>query len=102
MPQVAVTEPPAIIQTVTVTAARLPPSVGDAAFSIIRLNSDALAGQVRLDQGLQQVPGVSLFRRTSSAAANPTTQGLSLRSIAGSGAGRGPNGRRTASPTAIS
>ena len=88
VPQAAVTEPPAVIQTVTVTAARLPPSVGDAAFSIIRLNSDALAGQVRLDQGLQQVPGVSLFRRTSSAAANPTTQGISLRSIAGSGAGR--------------
>ncbi len=31
---------------------------------------------------------MSLFRRTSSAAANPTTQGISLRSIAGSGAGR--------------
>jgi outer membrane receptor protein involved in Fe transport len=37
---------------------------------------------------LSQVPGVSLFRRTSSQGANPTTQGLSLRAIAPSGAGR--------------
>ena len=34
------------------------------------------------------MPAVSLFRRTSSAAANPTTQGISLRAIAPSGAGR--------------
>jgi outer membrane receptor protein involved in Fe transport len=34
------------------------------------------------------VPAVSLFRRTSSLGANPTTQGISLRAIAPSGAGR--------------
>ncbi len=34
------------------------------------------------------MPAVSLFRRTSSLSANPTTQGLSLRAIAPSGAGR--------------
>jgi hypothetical protein len=33
-------------------------------------------------------PGVSLFRRTSSLSANPTTQGITLRAIAPSGAGR--------------
>ena len=42
----------------------------------------------RLDQALENAPGVSLFRRTTSLSANPTTQGVSLRSIAGSGAGR--------------
>ena len=88
MPLVTTSEPPAVISTVTVNAARLPPSVGDAAFSIIRLDSADLASETRLDQALQQAPGVSLFRRTSSAAANPTTQGMSLRSIAPSGAGR--------------
>src|SRR5205085_11487142 len=41
-----------------------------------------------LDRALGEVPGVSLFRRTSSAGANPTTQGMSLRSIGPSGAGR--------------
>jgi outer membrane receptor protein involved in Fe transport len=34
------------------------------------------------------VPAASLFRRTTSLSANPTTQGLSLRAIAPSGAGR--------------
>ena len=41
-----------------------------------------------LDEALSQVPGLSLFRRDSSLSANPTTQGVSLRSIAPSGAGR--------------
>jgi outer membrane receptor protein involved in Fe transport len=43
---------------------------------------------VRLDEALRVVPGVSLFRRTSSGAANATIQGLSLRPIAPNGAGR--------------
>ena len=42
----------------------------------------------RLDEALGSVPGFSLFRRTSSLGANPTTQGVSLRGIAGSGASR--------------
>jgi outer membrane receptor protein involved in Fe transport len=72
---------------VVVTAARLPPGAGEAAFSVIRLRPEETA-QVRLDEVLGQAPGASLFRRTSSLAANPTTQGVSLRSIAPSGAGR--------------
>lgn len=88
MPITPAVEPPAAVQPVIVTAARLPPPTGDAAFSVITLTPTDLAGQVRLDDALKQVPGVSLFRRTSSTAANPTTQGLSLRSIAPSGAGR--------------
>ena len=80
--------PPAAEQTVTVTAARLPPSPGDAAYSIIRLDQSRIDARIRLDQALGEVPGVSLFRRTSSSASNPTTQGLSLRSFAPSGAGR--------------
>jgi vitamin B12 transporter len=42
----------------------------------------------RLDDALATAPGFSLFRRTSSLGANPTTQGVSLRGIAGSGASR--------------
>jgi outer membrane cobalamin receptor len=41
-----------------------------------------------LDDQLRQVPGYTLFRRTSSVAANPTTQGVSLRGIGSSGASR--------------
>ncbi len=77
-----------MVQTVTVTAPRLPPSPGDRAFSIIHIDADQITSRVRVDEALGQVPGVSLFRRTSSTAANPTTQGVSLRSIGPSGAGR--------------
>ncbi len=71
-----------------VTAARLPPAAGDAAFAVIRLDQDDLEASQRVDEALTGVPAVSLFRRTSSVSANPTTQGISLRAIAPSGAGR--------------
>lgn len=79
---------PAPLPDIVVTAARLPPAAGEAAFSVIRLTTDDLRGTQRLDEALASVPAVSLFRRTSSLSANPTTQGISLRAIAPSGAGR--------------
>lgn len=47
----------------------------------------ALPG-VNLDDRLRMVPGFTLFRRTSSLAANPTTQGVSLRGLGSTGASR--------------
>ncbi len=41
-----------------------------------------------LDDVLRQVPGFSLFRRSSSRVANPTTQGVSLRGLGASGPSR--------------
>src|SRR6266851_2674660 len=41
-----------------------------------------------LDDLLRQVPGFSLFRRSSSRVANPTTQGVSLRGLGASGPSR--------------
>lgn len=79
---------PGDLADVVVTAARLPPAAGDAAFSVIRLDNQLLDRATRLDEALATVPAVSLFRRTSSLGANPTTQGISLRAIAPSGAGR--------------
>jgi outer membrane receptor protein involved in Fe transport len=79
--------PPAVEQVI-VTAARLPPAAADAAFSIVHLGEADLARSQRIDEAVGQTPGVSLFRRTSSLSANPTTQGISLRAIAPSGAGR--------------
>jgi len=79
--------PPAVEQVI-VTAARLPPSAAEAAFSTVRLSERDLAKSQRVDEAVGQTPGVSLFRRTSSLSANPTTQGISLRAIAPSGAGR--------------
>ncbi|RZJ05383.1 MAG: TonB-dependent receptor [Brevundimonas sp.] len=79
---------PPQLPEVVVTGARLPPAAGEAAFSVIRLDADDLRAQQRLDEALATVPAVSLFRRNSSLGANPTTQGISLRAIAPSGAGR--------------
>ncbi len=75
------------VETVVVTAAP-PDPVGNAAFSTIALDAEDLRQSDQLDSALSQVPGLSLFRRNSSLSANPTTQGVSLRSIAPSGAGR--------------
>lgn len=80
--------PPPELPEIVVTGARLPPAAGEAAFSVVRLDTDDLRAQQRLDEALATVPAVSLFRRNASLAANPTTQGISLRAIAPSGAGR--------------
>jgi outer membrane receptor protein involved in Fe transport len=54
------------------------------------LNSAALftSGAGALDDALRNTPGFSLFRRSSSRVANPTTQGVTLRGVSGSGASR--------------
>jgi outer membrane receptor protein involved in Fe transport len=76
------------VEVVIVHPPRLAPLGGEAAFSAAQIGPDVLKITPRLDEALKRVPGVSLFRRTGSGAANPTTQGLSLRAIAPSGAGR--------------
>ncbi|MGA0606717.1 TonB-dependent receptor [Phenylobacterium sp. VNQ135] len=76
------------VEAVVVHAPRLAPLGGEAAFSAVQIGPEALKVEPRLDEALKTAPGVSLFRRTGSGAANPTTQGLSLRAIAPSGAGR--------------
>jgi outer membrane receptor protein involved in Fe transport len=43
---------------------------------------------INLDDRLRMIPGFSLFRRTSSLVAHPTTQGISLRGIGSTGASR--------------
>jgi outer membrane receptor protein involved in Fe transport len=79
--------PPAV-DAVVIHAARLPVSPADAAFAVVQISPQDLASTPRLDQVLETSPGASLFRPGSSAGANPTTQGISLRSIAPSAAGR--------------
>jgi outer membrane receptor protein involved in Fe transport len=75
------------VETVVVTATP-PDPLGNDAFSVVKVTKEQLRAQPQLDAALKQVPGLSLFRRDSSLSANPTTQGVSLRSIAPSGAGR--------------
>ncbi|MFN3353463.1 MAG: TonB-dependent receptor [Brevundimonas sp.] len=81
--------PPApTVDEIVITGARLPTAASEAAFARVRLDEATLRREARLDEALRQVPAVSLFRRTTSLSANPTTQGISLRAIAPSGAGR--------------
>ena len=80
--------PPTQVEIVIVHPPRLAPLGGDAVFSAVQIGPEILKSETRLDEALKSTPGVSLFRRTGSGAANPTTQGLSLRAIAPSGAGR--------------
>jgi vitamin B12 transporter len=79
---------PATVVPVVVQTARLPPAAGDPAFSIVAVSAPILKLADRLDEALDSAPGFSLYRRTSSLGANPTTQGVSLRGVAGSGASR--------------
>jgi outer membrane receptor protein involved in Fe transport len=73
---------------IVVTAPRLPEAPGQAAFSTLPIDQGDLTEAIRIDDALRTAPGVSLFRRNDSAAANPTIQGLSVRASAPSGAGR--------------
>jgi len=73
---------------IVVIAPRLPEAPGEAAYSAFAIDEDTLADALRVDDALREAPGVSMFRRNDSGAANPTIQGLSVRAIAPSGAGR--------------
>ena len=77
-------------QQVIVTAARTPTRLSDSPQSDIQLTREDLQATpaLTLDDSLRQVPGYSLFRRSSSRTANPTTQGVSLRGLGVSGASR--------------
>jgi iron complex outermembrane recepter protein len=75
---------------ITVTASRTPTRLADTPTSVVVLDREALAttAAVTLDDTLRQVPGFTLFRRSGSTTANPTSQGVSLRGIGASGASR--------------
>lgn len=71
-----------------VVRGRLKSFSGDAAFSTLTVGKPTLEAAASLDDALKGEAQASLFRRQSSLSANPTIQGLSLRAIAPSGAGR--------------
>jgi hypothetical protein len=64
-----------------------------ASVSILNSTTIQQSPGANLDDRLRDVPGFSLFRRSSSLVANPTTQGISLRGIGSSGAGFDPGER---------
>jgi outer membrane receptor protein involved in Fe transport len=77
---------PPLKTTVTVSSA----VANEVPTSIVVLNTEELQliPGIETDDRLRQIPGFSLFRRSSGLVANPTTQGVSLRATGSSGASR--------------
>jgi outer membrane receptor protein involved in Fe transport len=85
-----VVEPAGVIDTVTVTPTRSEQRMGDVPASVNVLNREQIrqSPAIAADDVLRQIPTFSLFRRSSSISAHPTSQGVSLRGIAPSGVSR--------------
>jgi outer membrane cobalamin receptor len=83
-------EEPVRLPPVVVTPSRLEQKADDvpAAVTVVDREDIRESPSQTLDDLLRQVPGFSLFRRTSSVVGHPTTQGLSLRGIGPSGTSR--------------
>jgi outer membrane receptor protein involved in Fe transport len=82
--------PAPLSSQITITAERTETRVSDSAASVAVLTNEDLAttSALTVDDALRQVPGFSLFRRSGSRTANPTSQGVSLRGVGPSGASR--------------
>ena len=82
--------PAPLTETVTVTAARTEQLTRNVAASVNLLEREEIerSPAVVADDVLRQIPTFSLFRRTSSLAAHPTAQGVSLRGVGPSGVSR--------------
>jgi len=79
-----------VLSPIFVTSSRGSEAPDAVPFSHLALSGDDLrdAPAATLDGALRGIPGFSLFRRTDSLVANPTTQGVSLRGLGPSGASR--------------
>ena len=82
--------PAGYTEQLVVTATRSEQRIADvpASVSVVTNEQIAQSPAVVADDVLRQIPTFSLFRRTSSIAANPTAQGVSLRGIGPSGVSR--------------
>ena len=80
----------AIPEIVTITPARVERGLDQLPASVTVLEASDVRNSAAqtVDDLLRQIPGFSIFRRSSSLVANPTTQGVSLRGAGASGASR--------------
>src|SRR5690349_5768332 len=90
VPLLIVLSPQFPLAQVTITATRVATPADETAASTALLSSHDLqtTSAATLDDALRQVAGFSLFRRSGSRTANPTSQGVSLRATGASGASR--------------
>lgn len=78
------------VNETVLTVGRTESLLGETPESVAVLSRERIAvtAAPTLDDALRQIPGFSIFRRSSSRNANPTTQGVSLRGVGASGASR--------------
>ena len=83
-------KPADLREETVVTANRIETRTGETPASIVILPRAEIetSAAPTMDDTLRQVAGFSIFRRSSSRNANPTTQGVSLRGVGASGASR--------------
>jgi len=80
----------AALEAIVVTATRSPRTMSDVPLAVTLLGPDEIARSPSktLDELLRSVPSFNLFRRSSSLAADPSSQGLKLRNVGASGVSR--------------
>jgi len=93
IPSASPAPPPAPVaapEQVTVTAYRAPLGVLESPVTTRLLTSESLrsTAAITFDDQLRALPGVVLFRRSSSLVANPSSQGISLRALGSTSASR--------------
>lgn len=83
-------DPATATQQVTVTAYRTPLGTLESPVTTRLLSQSELSSTAAftVDGQVRQLPGVELFRRSSSLVANPTSQGISLRGLGSTSASR--------------
>ncbi len=77
-------------ETIVVTGRSLPAPAGAAAYGSVLVDREALQAEAsgRLENALRDVAGFQQFRRSDSRAANPTSQGATLRALGGNASSR--------------
>lgn len=83
-------EPATATEQVTVTAYRTPLGELQSPVTTRVLSTQALGttAAITMDDRVRQLPGVEMFRRSSSLVANPTSQGISVRGLGSTSASR--------------
>jgi outer membrane receptor protein involved in Fe transport len=90
VPLTVTLQPASANEQVLVSATRTDMKLSDLPGSAVLLSTEDVRANpaLTLDDMLRQVPGFTLFRRSSSRVSNPTSQGVSLRGIGASGPSR--------------
>jgi outer membrane receptor protein involved in Fe transport len=81
-------EPAGLLERIVITAGEERIPVTPTSQYSLGRREIATSGALTIDDVLRQAPGFSLFRRSGSLTANPTTQGVSLRGVGANGASR--------------